>query len=369
MQAMGLQYTFAGNSKGISVPEQIDGKFLNAMTRNNLKGFQISEDVDYMESEGIPLDLHYLYERKLVNPIVSFVMHVMDPRSDFPFIDENRMTKEQQEATEKRQKEIKKEQKVKVRQMLMSEFESKLAKQLYGRLHNTVRNQKIEYLVAPPATATTANQSKQPQQRGRKGKNAPPPKSSSGTLRAFFQVGANPMPMPRSQQTQSVQGKEVTTVHPQEPQQRSYQRFFQCPVCSGTESGSFTLEELKDPKNGTSLQDLPTAVCSSCKQNIPHRVSKLERTRDMAALKYRACTQICTGCVYMLDSPTLDPSNCKSTHCETYKEKNASRQLEKTAEGKLRHLRIEYEKQHGSDSLTDAVPNVDLAIAGRVSDW
>lgn len=84
--------------------------------------------------------------------------------------------------------------------------------------------------------------------------------------------------------------------------------------------------EVDDPviKNWIDITTLPGIICTKCSRNthaivqrITSEITRRQNEQRMQAIK-------CKGCTYLLDSPHLDPDNCKSAHCVVFKQKRAT---------------------------------------------
>lgn len=230
----------------------------------DFKGSDVAEDINRVEELGLTLDIQFIYEHRIVKPLLSYFCHIFYPRDDTPHVDEDRMNPSEIEAVIKIQKKIKGEQKNLTRKLLFGDFERDL-------------NLKLEAL----ATNACLNH-------------------------------------------ETSQGK---------PSCWNSLRFHECAYCHKIEKKvpveermAADPEEMDESKkrsreavyNGTKL---PEYICDECSRNAEVILKDILQRRKEAETTRDVLNQVCTGCAYLLDSPSLDTDQCKSSHCSIFQQK------------------------------------------------
>jgi DNA polymerase elongation subunit (family B) len=104
------------------------------------KGVELAEDVSEIEEKKLALDLQYIFEHKLVNPLVGHFRHMLFPlsREEYPHVDEYTMSPEEIENAQAVRKKTKARQTLSTRNLLFSKFESKLKARMTAAYENAL---------------------------------------------------------------------------------------------------------------------------------------------------------------------------------------------------------------------------------------
>ena len=296
------------------------GKRRPAFKRTH-KGIDIAEDAEYMKTEGLVLDVNYIFLHRILNPVVSHFAPIFFPCQEMPYVDASRMTPKQVADTVKMQKKLQGEQQEKTRALLFGDFERNMEKERVAICENAYQ----EYLIRKIAEKKREARMKEEEERKDKrsimhyfGRQQ---SSSSSSLDLVATTDA----------ARSISTMEASL---------SKERFCKCINCHKVEKMLITKGTiLFDSNDGNDKVDqskrtkLPGIICTDCGKNSTEELAKLTAgIRENEELR-KQLNHKCTGCIYLLDNPGLDASKCKSSHCVVYQTK---RTTEATLEFKKR---------------------------------
>lgn len=220
------------------------------------------EDVNYIKEKGLTLDIRHLFEHRIWKPLSSYFANFLNPRDDFPYIDDITMSPEQMEAAEKVKEKIKSEQQKHTRHILFDEFLRLLTEKEEALKTNKFTDSQRLY---------------------------------KNTLHNYI--------------------KSSTITDP------SKNRYHQCTTCYKIENRSCDQKKMNIRfKPGV----LPPYICDQCYHEKDKMIEDIGNQIKNINLTVESSNQLCRGCAYLLDNPDLDIDKCKSAQCSVHQVKFAA---------------------------------------------
>ncbi len=340
--------------------------------KRNHKGVDLAEDAQYIKDTGLPVDVRYIFEHRIEKPLLAYFAPMFFPRNDMPYVDTDRMDPSQIVKVVQIQKKIQKEQQEATKKLLFGEFYEKIDKKITAICDNAYR----DYLEEKKAERTSSICDKrkgqeieradkqedvkrrrvsetervssvaqrQPQRRFKPTTTTTTttkalPSQSQGLLRYFTPVPSRSVIESDNHDESQVLDHRTTTtttttpIKSRIPLEKSPKiRYCECINCNvilklDVNDNPFILDRsLRSTGNDETKRvirkcTLPGTVCDSCKGKtdsiLSHLSTELQRLKKERAIQALQCR----GCVYLLDKPFLDVSQCKSSHCSVYQAK------------------------------------------------